>query len=525
MRKLGLFVLLVGNVMWFAACGGNGGGGSSSVTGVSVSCSPSTVGSGGTSQCSAVVTGTGNFSSSVTWSSTAGSISTAGLLTAPTVSSNTTVTVTATSTQNTTITGTANVTVTPSTTVGNVAPIVVDAGPPAAGGTQNIAFVSVIVCPPGSTTTCQTIDHVQVDTGSSGLRLLSSASGGEFNPSGFTQETIGSNPLDECLVFEDGYVWGPVYTANVTVAGESASNVPIQVTIPATSSPTVPSTCSSQNPSGGAGNEGGSVMAFGANGLIGVGLFVNDCGPYCVSDGASCNGSNMMPCFYYTCSGNNCTAANVAQAQQVPNPVTLFATDNNGVLINFSTTVGDGGAPTASGSLIFGIGTQSNNGLGLAANIYPVPDEGNDAGNIITTYNGNSYPTSFLDSGSNGLYFLDNSLTGIALCGSSGNNSFYYCPSNSPDSITVSNQGQDSNGDPLGPSVQATFTVENALNLFNSGNAAFSTLGGPFFSGCGTGSNPACAFDFGLPFFYGKNVFTAIDNASTPGGTGPFFAY
>jgi hypothetical protein len=523
-RKLGLLVLLVGNVMWFAACGGSGGGGSSSVTGVSVSCSPSTVGSGGTSQCSAVVSGTGNFSSSVTWSSTPPGINaTTGLLMAPTVTTNTTVTVTATSTQNTTITGTANVTVTPSTTVSNVAPIVVDGGPPAAGGTQNIAFVTVTVCIPGGA--CQTIDHVQVDTGSEGLRLLSSASGGEFNPSGFTQETIGGNPLDECLVFEDGYVWGPVYTAQVTVAGETASGVPIQVTIPASSSPGVPNTCLIQNPSGGAGNEGGSVMAFGANGLIGVGLFVNDCGPYCVSDGASCNGTISAPCIYYTCVSNSCTASNVAQAQQVPNPVTLFATDNNGVLINFSTTVGDGGAPTANGSLIFGIGTQSNNGLGLAANIYPVPDQGNDAGNIITTYNGNSYPTSFLDSGSNGLYFLNNSLTGIALCGSSGNNADYYCPSNSPDSVTVTNQGQDSNGNPIGPSAQATFMVENALNLFNSGNTAFSTLAGPFFSGCGTGSNPACAFDFGLSFFYGKNVFTAIDNASTPGGTGPFFAY
>src|SRR5207248_2177278 len=50
----------------------------------------------------------------------------------------------------------------------NVEILTVDAGP--AGGV-NTAFVSVQVCVPG-TTTCQTIDHVEVDTGSIGLRIL-----------------------------------------------------------------------------------------------------------------------------------------------------------------------------------------------------------------------------------------------------------------------------------------------------------------------------------------------------------------
>jgi len=30
--------------------------------------------------------------------------------------------------------------------------------------------------------------------------------------------------------------------------------------------------------------------------------------------------------------------------------------------------------------------------------------------------------------------------------------------------------------------------------------------------------------DLGLPFFYAKSVFTAIEGASTPGGTGPYIA-
>jgi len=507
-RRFGLIFLLV-NVIWFAACGGSGG---STVTSISVSCSPSTVGSGGTSQCSAFVSGTGNFSTGVTWSTSAGSITSSGLLTAPTVTTSTTVTVTATSTQNTSVSGSANVTVTPTTSGNNVAPLIVDDGPqPASFSSVNVAFVTVTVCVP-NTNTCQNIDHVQVDTGSEGLRLLSSASGGELNIP-LPQETIGGNPLDECLVFADGYVWGPVDTATVTVAGESASNVPVHVLIPATSSPGVPTTCSNQTPPGGNGDEGGSVMAFGSNGLIGVGPFTNDCGQYCVVDGASCNGTGSAPCVYYQCPSSGCTATNIAQAQQVPNPVALFATDNNGVLIQLP-AVPDGGSLNVSGSLIFGIGTQSNNNLSLAANVYPIPDLGNNAGDLITTFNGVSYPQSFLDSGSNGLFFLNSSTTGIPTCTGFMYSSDWYCPNPSPDNLTASNQGQNNAG-PVGTPVAVNFSIENTATLFNTNNTAFSTLGGP---------NPG-AVDFGLSFFFGRNVFTAIDGASTPGGTGPYFAY
>ena len=109
-RKIGL-LLVVMSVLWMAACGGSGGGSNSMVTAVSVSCSPTTVTSGGTSQCSASVTGSGNFSTGVTWSTSAGSISSSGTLTAPVVTTSLVVTVNATSTQNTSVGGTAFVTV------------------------------------------------------------------------------------------------------------------------------------------------------------------------------------------------------------------------------------------------------------------------------------------------------------------------------------------------------------------------------------------------------------------------------
>jgi len=51
----------------------------------------------------------------------------------------------------------------------NVQAITVDGGP--LGNYADAAFVSVQVCVP-VTATCQTIDHVLVDTGSVGFRLL-----------------------------------------------------------------------------------------------------------------------------------------------------------------------------------------------------------------------------------------------------------------------------------------------------------------------------------------------------------------
>src|SRR5674476_266255 len=58
-------------------------------------------------------------------------------------------------------------------TPNNVVPVTVDLGP--SGNSVNQLFASVTLCQPGSTSQCQTIDHVMVDTGSSGLRVFSAA--------------------------------------------------------------------------------------------------------------------------------------------------------------------------------------------------------------------------------------------------------------------------------------------------------------------------------------------------------------
>jgi hypothetical protein len=478
-------LLTLGIMLWTAGCGSSN---NSTVTGVTMNCTASIIQSGQLDQCNATVTGTGtNFTTTVTWKATAGSISAAGLFTAPTTTSPVVVTITATSTQNTSKSATAMVTVNPV----NFAAITVDAGPqPQTFTAVNESFISVTVCVP-STTTCQTIDHVLVDTGSSGLRLLSSLLTVPLPQ----QLDSSGNPLDECLVFLDGYVWGPVASADIEITGEKASSTPVQVIIPSTSSPPVPNSCSSQSMGP---NEGNSVSALGANGILGVGLFQQDCG-------TGCTGQSPLD-VYYDCPASGCSQNGIAVplAQQVPNPVTMFSLDNNGVLVSLP-SVPAGGLPPVNGSLIFGIGTQSNNTV-QAATVYTVPSGGANAGDLTTTFNGVTYP-GFLDSGSNGIFFLDEATTGIATCTIQG--SPWYCPATSPMSLTATNQGTNGNQGVV------NFSIENANKLLNSGNLAFSTLGGPL-----PGS-----FDWGLGFFFGRTVFTAIENANTPAGVGPYVAY
>lgn len=59
----------------------------------------------------------------------------------------------------------------PQSSTPNTQPIAVSAAP---GLTRNMPTTSVTVCVPG-TSNCATVDNVQVDTGSQGLRILASA--------------------------------------------------------------------------------------------------------------------------------------------------------------------------------------------------------------------------------------------------------------------------------------------------------------------------------------------------------------
>ncbi|HUO24584.1 MAG TPA: DUF3443 domain-containing protein [Candidatus Aquilonibacter sp.] len=367
------------------------------------------------------------------------------------------------------------------TSAPNVQALSVNPGP--AGDYANGVFTSVTVCAPG-TSTCQTIGGILVDTGSSGLRILSSA----LTVSLPQQNAGDGNPVAECLPFVSGYAWGPVQSADIQISGEKGSSVPVQVISNSTFA--VPSACSSR------GTPLETLSALGANGLLGVGTFAQDCGDACVSTGPG------NPELYYECPASGCVLTGEPLSQQVPNPVTFFATDNNGVIIELPGVTTP--QPSLSGSLVFGIGTQSNNGLD-GATIYEVDADGN----FITSYNNQSYNESFLDSGSNGIYFLTSGATGIPVCPDAN---FFYCPS-SPQNLSATTEGANGTG-----SSMINFSVGNADNLFNDNPTAFvfGDLAGP---------NSLNGFDWGLPFFFGRNVFTAIDGASTPSGTGPYWAY
>lgn len=369
-----------------------------------------------------------------------------------------------------------------STPGSNVQAIQVNLGPDSQLPYVDGAFTSVTVCAPGSSTNCQTISDVLVDTGSPGLRILSSALTVPLTQ----QVDSNSNPIAECGVFEDGFTWGPVQAADVKIAGEEASSLPIQV-IGSASFPTIPAACANQ------GDAEDTLAGLGANGLLGIGQTVQDCGTACVNSGQG---------IYYSCPSSGCVDTTEALLKQVQNPVASFATDNNGVILELPSVAVSSPQATLSGSLIFGIGTQSNNSLG-SATVF-----GTDAyGDMSTTYQSVPY-TSFFDSGSNGIYFLDSGTSGIATC---TDPDFWYCPS-STQTISVQNSAYAGTN---GASAATSFSVGNADTLISSGGAALNGIAGPF-----PGS-----FDFGLPFFFGRNVYVAIEGRSTPGGTGPYTAY
>lgn len=89
-------------------------------------------------------------------------------------------------------------TVTQSTTP-NVLPITVAR---IATGTPNMLQTSVTICVPG-TSTCQTIDNIQVDTGSQGLRVLASALAPTLALPSVTAST--GSAATSCTVFGSGY--------------------------------------------------------------------------------------------------------------------------------------------------------------------------------------------------------------------------------------------------------------------------------------------------------------------------------
>ncbi|HVC01888.1 MAG TPA: DUF3443 family protein [Steroidobacteraceae bacterium] len=381
----------------------------------------------------------------------------------------------------------------------NSLPVVVDQGPAvlvASGQTAtNTLFASATICTPGSASACQTIDHLQIDTGSTGIQILSAVLTGAATT---TPASVNGAPLRECVQFADGYTWGSVVIADVQLGGRTIASLPIHL-IGDAAAGTAPSSCST-----GAGPAENTVAAFGANGLIGVGNFLQDCGAYCATPPAP-------SAAYYACPSSGCLPTTLAVTQQVQNPVAMLAADNNGIVIGLP-SVGAPGAASVSGTLYFGVGTQADNAPSSAAFLTVDPA----TGTLITNFGGAALTGSVIDSGSNAYFFNDSS---IAVCAI---NSSFFCPvdgSGAPTNLALTATLQGING----VTAAAPFTIGNANSLFGAGAnlTAFPTLGGPN----GSVGGSITGFDWGLPFFFSRSVYILFEAHTAAATAGPAIGF
>ncbi|MDQ5986116.1 MAG: hypothetical protein CSYNP_01834 [Syntrophus sp. SKADARSKE-3] len=364
-------------------------------------------------------------------------------------------------------------TVTGGGSVNNEIPITVNGALCSANSYLNKPCISVTVCNPG-TSTCQTINDILLDTGSYGLRIFKQA---------LTVLPPATGNLAECVQFGDGSsMWGPVQTADVILGNEPVVQVPIQV-VDSTFG-VRPTGCSNADP---------TPAAAGFNGILGVGLFIHDCGTSCVTSAS--NG------IYFAC-GASCSGTTVSLSGQVQNPAALLPQDNNGVLVQLP-GIPLGGTTSVNGKLILGIGTQTNN---VPASVTTYAANAT-TGEFVTLFGGRSY-NSFIDSGSNGLFFTPPSTSQIPGCAAP--NASWFCPASTA-SLSATNSG--ASGTPSGT---VSFQIGNFTNLIaNPSNSVFIEIGGTF-----SGN-----FDWGLPFFFGRNVFVGYGGSTSSLGSGPYWAY
>ena len=359
-------------------------------------------------------------------------------------------------------------------------------------------MVSVQICVP-STSNCATINNIQLDTGSYGLRLTSQAVNVASSTilNALPNVMVSGKAVAECAGFADGNTWGSVRAADVMLGGETAASLPIHILGDV-----------AQSAAGGSSNPcasgtlrvfpDGTAAGIGANGILGIGTAKYDCGTGCQT--------TTVNNVYYGCTLNsgtlsNCTDTAVPNAQQVANPVRFFASGNtNGVILNMPSVGSSGAAISASGYLTFGLGTRANNVVPATGLQTFTTDHFGDVKSA--TLSGSTYAdtsgiqrAAFFDTGSNGLFFPVGN-TGMTLC---ANGSGFYCPS-SATSLQPSVTGFN------GTTASIPISIQNATSLFNSGGFAFNNLGG---------SAGLLAVDFGMPFFYGRTVYITYDPADS----------
>ena len=395
----------------------------------------------------------------------------------------------------------------------NFASLIVDSGPAALQAApkgyvaDDLAYVTITICVPG-TSTCQTIDHVVVDTGSVGLRIPAAVIGASLLAALPQQRDPGGNPVGECYGYVDGYAFGSVRTADFKVGGEAVAALAFHVIGDGDRFAAVPAACSA-----GGGTSLTGVKDIAANGILGVGVTANDCGTRCTASGSGSGAAT-----YYTCPATGCTtvvaraATTTAPFEQLPNPVAALPINNNGVIVSLP-AVADTGARTLAGTLFFGIGTQTNNGLGAATVLPTTTSTSGNSGLLTVVYKATSLTNSFIDSGSNAFFFVDAAIPSCTDTSLKG----YFCPP-TPLSLATVIQGRN------GASVSLVLPLFNAKSLLAAGNAAVPGIGADP-TATATFRPYSRSFDLGLPFFFGRNVYVAIEGRVAGTATGPYVAF
>ena len=351
-------------------------------------------------------------------------------------------------------------------------------------GYLNEPCVSIKVCSPSSGQ-CVQVDNVLVDTGSYGLRVFAN----QISSLNLSQSVDASNSaLAECQSFKDGTSdWGMVAIANIQLSGRTANSVPIQVIDGNFATP--PSDCT------GVESDPGSA---GYNGILGVGVFQQDCGADC----ADTRQPNNRIYFNCQAGSQNCGSKSVSVRlqDQVTNPVTLLDSDNNGIAIQIG-NISSYGQTNPTGYLILGIGTESDNTPGSAVQMFAVDSNGD----FQTNYSGNLVPA-FIDSGSNGVFYTAS--PSLPDCQSLQG---FYCPDSTQNFFATQVSADGANNQ----SINVSVANADSVVATNPTGTAFNNVGGPLNG----------FFDWGLPFFFGRTIYVGFENASSTLGKGSYWAY
>lgn len=370
----------------------------------------------------------------------------------------------------------------------NVVPLVVDRG--YNGLASNTSFITLTVCIP-NTNDCQVLDHVFVDTGSTGLRINQSALNINLRSINFYESTI-----YQCMKFGEGYTFGPAATADVRIGGETAKNIPVQVFNDVDHS-NVPTDCSNGLPFADLNN-------FGAKAIVGVNPYSNP---------------NNNYTGVYTCRESQ-PCAKVENPREIPvqlnlNPVVAFSKDNNGLIINLP-PVNFAESSALVGYMVFGLDTQNNNQV----NSSPVKVLGSSNPDFQVGYfhaNSNSLNSSYaiFDSGYQTYYFYDANMAQCTLPNPDGHS--YYCPNSFPQywSSRISSYNS---ADIVGEISALIINYEVTLGLHDT-----------VVPGLGEVASQVDNLTiYGLPFFFGKRVYIGLMGESgnqTPLGIGPAWGY